>query len=255
MAGVEIEVAKLLASGDFRISAAIYALLVAVAVVSLKAFGFETPGAAAGYNLLAFPDVWHNAAYIGGWVDYFLYVVALQAVTCEYQFHTGRQHVIGGMSRLAFVRGKILLFVLFAATSTALVASSALAAGVWAGDSMPAGRLLSGMQFVPLHGLQTFGYLMLALLIGMAVRRTGSAALVFLGYTLLAEPLLRTVALPREVARYLPSAVFADLVPNPFFGYAGMRVTASFTHTVAFSALYAGVLAAAAAWLFCRQDL
>jgi ABC-type transport system involved in multi-copper enzyme maturation permease subunit len=255
VAGLEIELAKLLASRDFRVSAAIYALLRAVAVLSLKAFAFEAPGAVGGYNLLAFPDIWHNATYVGGWVDYLLYVVALQVVTSEYQFHTARQHVIDGMSRLAFARGKILLLALFAGTSTTLVASTALALGMWAGGSLPGASLLSGLGFVPLHALQAFGYLMLALLIGTAVRRTGSAALVFLGYTLLAEPLLRTLALPHWAARYLPSAVFADLVPNPFFGYAGMRVTTAFTHTVVFGALYAGVFAAAAAWLFSRQDL
>lgn len=255
MAGLEIELAKLLGSRDFRVSAAIYALLLAIAVLSLKGFAFEVPGGAGGYNLLAFPDVWHNAAYIGGWVDSLLYIVALQSMTSEYQFRTARQHVIDGMSRLAFVRAKILLLALFASASTLLVASSALVLGIWAGGSTAGATAFSGLRFVPLHALQALCYLMLALLIGTAVRRTGSAALVFLGYTLLAEPLLRTLALPRGAARYLPSALFADLVPNPFFGYAGMRVTAAFTHAIVFSVLYAGVLAATAAWLFSRQDL
>lgn len=255
MAGLEIELAKLLASRDFRVSATLYALLLAIAVLSLKAFAFEAPGGIAGYNLLAFPDVWHNAAYVSGWVDYLLYVFALQAVTSEYQFHTARQHVVDGMSRLAFARGKTLLLALFASASTMLVTSSALFLGLWTGGSMAGATSLAGLRFVPLHALQALGYLMLALLIGTALRRTGSATLVFFGYTLLAEPLLRTLALPSGAARYLPSALFADLVPNPFFGYAGMRVATSFTHTAVFSALYAGMLAAAAAWLFSKQDL
>lgn len=255
MATLEIELAKLLASRDFRVSSAIYVVLLAVAVVSLKAFALETPGGTGGYNLLAFPDVWHNAAYVGGWVDYLLYVIALQTVTNEYQFHTARQHIIDGMSRLVFVRGKILLLALFAFVSTTIVACAAIVLGTWTAGSIAGAGAFSGVRFVPLHALQALGYLMLALLAGTTMRRTGSGVLVFLGYTLLAEPLLRSLALPHGAARYLPSALFADLVPNPFFGYAGMRVTAACTHTVVFSAIYAAALAAAAACVFSKQDL
>lgn len=255
MAPLEIELAKLTAARDFRMSAVVYVLLLSAAVVSLHALAFEAPGATTRYDPLAFPDVWHNTAYVAGWVDYLLYVIALQTVTGEYQFHTGRQHVIDGMDRLSLVWGKILLMALFAFASTLLVVTIGLVLGFSNGGSLGSAVSLSGLRFVPLHALQAFGYLVLALLIGTALRRTGTAALVFIGYTVLAEPLLRAVVLPAGAGRYLPSSLFADLVPNPLFGYAGMRVTAAFTRTVLFSAAYAALLSATAAWLFSRQDL
>lgn len=255
MIALDLELAKLLPARDFRVSMCSYAALFAVAVLSLGAFAFEAPGGGIAVNPLVFPDVWQNAAYVGGWVDCLLYVIALQTVTNEYQFRTARQNVIDGLSRRAFVAGKLVLMLLFALASTLLVAALALGLGGWSGGGLNGAASLSGTRFVPLHFLQVLGYLMLALLIGVIVRRTGAALLAFLGYTLLAEPLLRGLLLPPGAARYLPSAVFASLVPNPFFAYAGMRVTTASAHAVVAGALLTVVLAVASCAVFMRQDL
>jgi hypothetical protein len=139
-----------------------------------------------------------------------------------------------------------------AAASAILVTALAAAFGAWRGtgalawpDIAVAGR----------YALQTLGYLMLALFVATAIRRTGAAVLAFIAYTLLAEPLLRGLLLPHVVSRDLPSAALASLVPNPFFGYAGMRVTGSTLHAVAVSTAFVLAFAAASQWIFSRQDL
>src|SRR4051812_27341011 len=227
-----IELAALLPSRDVKVSMGVYALLLFVALLSLKALAFELPGGGVRLNALAFPDVWHNAAYVGGWVAYLLYVVALQAVTHEYQFRTNRQHIVDGMTRGQYVAGKILLMIVVAVVSTCLLGGMALGLGVWSGGRFAA-QGAAGM--LGLYGLQVLGYLTLSLFIATCVRRTGAAVLTFLGYTLLAEPLLRSLALPAAVGHGLPSAAFAALIPNPFFAYAGMRIVPSPAHSIAFS--------------------
>jgi len=252
---LEIELAKLLPSRDARVSLAVWALLVVAGALALRGFAFTGPAASSGVNPLVFPDVWQNVAYVAGWVNYLLYVVALQTVTGEYQFHTNRQHVIDGMGRLEYVGGKVLLMALFAIASSVLVVVVTLALGAWSGGTLTGAAAVDGTRFVAMHALQVFGYLMLALFIGTIARKTGVAALAFIGYTLLAEPLLATVALPHAARHYLPSANFADLVPNPFWGYAGMRVTNAFARPIAASVVYAVLLGLATARIFARQDL
>ena len=247
-----VELAKLWPSREVRVSLAVYAVLVGAALLALRALAFELPGAGTSLSLLAFPEVWHNAAYVAGWIDYLLYVLALQLVTQEYQFHTNRQQVIDGLGRGRYVAGKLTVMAGLALGSAVLVALLAAVAGLATGDAPSDG---GAAAFVPLYALQTLGYLMLALLVATIVRRTGVAVLVFVGYTLAAEPLLRALALPAPAARLLPSAAFAALVPNPFFAYAGMRVTSSLPHAALVSAIYVCLFGAATRWVFGRQDL
>lgn len=251
---LDLELAKLAPARDVRLSAAAYALLVTIAVASLRGFTYELPNASAGINPFAFPDVWQNTAYVASWVDYLLYVIALQAITHEYQFRTNRQNVVDGLRRTEYVAGKILLLLALALVATALVVVLALGFGLTYGGR--SADVLTGARAAAFYGLQVFGYLMLALFIGTLVRRTGVAVLAFVGYTLLAEPLLRGLALPHGAGRALPSAAFAALVPNPFFGYVGMRVIPGIASSaIVFSVLFVLGLAAASLWTFGKQDL
>jgi hypothetical protein len=248
-----VEEAKLRPSRELRVSLAVYALLVALALASLRAVAFELPGGRITIAALAFPDVWHNAAYVAGWVNYLLYVIALQTVTHEYQFRTNRQNVIDGLPRRRYVLGKIAVMAGFALISSAIMIALASAAGMWTGAAAASEPL--AIRFVPLYAAQTLGYLMLALFVATLARRTGRAVLLFVGYTLVAEPLLRDLAVPHGIARHLPSAAFAALVPNPFFAYAGMRVTSPLTAPLVDTAIYVCLLAAATLGVFEKQDL
>ena len=248
-----LEAAQLSPSRELRVSLAVYALLVALALASLRALAFELPGGSIRVSALAFPDVWHNAAYVAGWVNYLLYVFALQTVTHEYQFRTNRQNVIDGLPRRRYVLGKIAVMAGFALISSAIVTALAGTAGVWTGTAAASEPL--AIRFVALYPLQTLAYLMLALFVGTIARRTGLAVLLFVGYTLVAEPMLRDLVFSHTLARHLPSAAFTALVPNPFFAYAGMRVAYSLTAPLVDTAIYVCLLGAATIWVFEKQDL
>jgi ABC-2 type transport system permease protein len=250
-ARLDVEIRKL-ASGDVAVSAAVYLLLLPVAFWSMRVVNFEVPGGASGVNLFAFPDVWQNAAYVAGWVDYLLYVIVLQIVAHEYQWRTNRQNVIDGSSRAEYILGKVLLLASIALASTLAMSAIALGFGLATGGTA-AVRVFRGAGVALLYFLQVAGYLSLALFMATALRRTGLAVLAFVGYTLLAEPLARSF-LP-HTAR-LPSSVFTSLVPNPFFGYAGMKVASAIPPTtVALSGAYTIALALGSMWVFARQDL
>jgi ABC-2 type transport system permease protein len=251
---IEIELAKL-ASREFVTLALVYAALLPIAVASMAAFRFEAPNGAANVNPLGFPDVWANAAYVAGWIDYLLYLFVLQAITLEYHWRTNRQNVIDGLTRTEYVVGKVCLLTLAALVSTALVFAVAAAFGAWSGG-VSTGRWGAGSLVVARHFPQVLGYLSLAFLIATLARRSAVAVLAFLAYTLVAEPLMGGLVLPPIAARWLPSHVFASLVPNPLFGYVGMRAeTSEFVPIVIVSLAWIFVLIAGTAGLFARQDL
>ena len=253
---LEIEGRKLLPSREFWLSISAYACLLPAAIVSLKLFSFEVPNSQAGVNLFVFPDVWRNVAYVASWVNYLLYVVLLQVVTNEYQFRTIRQNVIDGLTRRQYVTGKVWLLIVFSVAAMVLVAALALLGGFFGPTRAPQAVVFDGAEAVPLFGLQLFGYLTLALALGTLARKPGAAILAFIGYTLMVEPLLRGLVLPATIGRYLPSHLFATLVPNPFFGYVGLGVSTSIgMTTIGLSAAYAGAFVLVTGWLVATQDL
>ena len=253
---LEIELHKLLPSRDFWLSASTYAVLLPAAFVSLKMFSFEIPNSQMGVNLFVFPDVWRNVTYVGSWVNYLLYVVALQIVTHEYQFRTMRQNIVDGLSPQQYVGGKVILFALLTLASMLLVTALALLGGLVGSAHTQAVGAFAGSGAVLLYGLQLCGYLALALLLATQTRKTGVAILMFIGYTLMAEPLARGLLLPSAIGRYAPSHVFSQLVPNPFFGYVGMGGSLAVAPTsIALAGVYTAAFIMAAAWLVSRQDL
>jgi ABC-type transport system involved in multi-copper enzyme maturation permease subunit len=251
---LEIELVKL-ASRELGVSAMVYAGLLPAAMAGLQTLHLEAPSGSAGGNLLAFPDVWANAAYVAGWIDYLMYVVVLQSIAQEYQWRTNRQNVLDGLTRTEYIVGKLALLLVASLASTVLVAVLAAGFGI-AGGIAPGVARFTGFLAVPLYLLHVLGYLVLAFLIATIARRSGAAVVAFIGYTLVAEPLARVLVLPAAAARWLPSHAFASLVPNPLFGYVGMRTAApALAPTVALALAWIAGLAVIASWRFARQDL
>ena len=253
---LELELRKLVPSRDFWLSMTAYAMLVPAVFLSLKLFDFTVPKSQVGFNLYGFPDVWHNVAYVAQWVNYLLYVIVLQTVTQEYQFRTIRQNIIDGLSPWQYLWGKVSLLMVFTLGSTLLVAVLAMLGGLFLAERPDESQMFVKIEYVGLYCLQLFGYLSLALLIGTLVRKTGMAILAFVGYTLMVEPLLRSLLLPRSIGRYLPSHVLGRLIPNPFLGYVGMGAPPPIDPAIiVIGGVYMMVFVLCSGWLIARRDV
>jgi len=253
---LEIELRKLLPTRDFRLSLLAYIVLLPACVAAFKLFSFEVSNTSVGIGLFGFPDVWLNVAYLASWMDCLLYVIVLQIVTSEYQLRTLRQNVIDGLSRREYVIGKAALLASIALASTVYAAAIALLAGWIGSPGAPAASVFEGAGAMAFLALQLCGYLALALLIGTLARKPGAAILAFFAYVLAVEPLSGALMFSGGVSRHLPSSVFAALVPNPFYGYVGMRVILSARTWIAVTAaLYTVLLMLATQRVVARQDL
>lgn len=253
---LEIELRKLVPSRDFWLSVTAYVILMPAVFVSLKFFNISPPNSRIGFNLYDFPDVWHNLAYVAQWVNYLLYVIVLQTLTHEYQLRTIRQNIIDGLSRWQYLSGKLILLIVLTLGSMLLVSVLTLLSGWLMSDNPDPSQMFGKIEYLGLYGLQLLGYLSLALLIATLARKTGMAILAFTGYTLMIEPLLRSLVLPQAVGRYLPSHLLARLIPNPFFGYVGMGAPAPVDPaTIGLSGVYIIAFVLCSGWLIARQDL
>ncbi len=181
-------------------------------------------GVLSSVSPFGFPKVWQSASYFSGWLLLLPGLLLLILVTNEFTYRTNRQNIIDGWSRQEFLLVKIAMAVIFAAVSTLLVILTALVFGFASGGSFS----LSGFQNIGFFFLKAFSYNMIAILIGVLIRRTGFAVAVFFIYTVLENAVALwlyswAVSLKRDsgidmgdMGNYLPMNASDGLIYSPF---------------------------------------
>lgn len=254
---LEIELRKLLPYRAFWLAVVAYGLLMPGLFISLYKLGINARGVSLDFNFYNFPEVWHNSAFIASWFNMLLYFFVLLVVTNEYQFRTIRQNVIDGLSRWQYLAGKVLLLLVFAICSTGLVAVLGLLSGMYLSETQNTAEMFNKTEYLGLYFVQLLGYLSFALLIGTIVRKQGMSIIIFLGYSLVFETILRYRVLPSDwgLGPYLPLQALGAVIPNPLMGaFTGVPmeydlkiVGASLGYTLLFILL--------SGWVISKRDL
>jgi ABC-2 type transport system permease protein len=125
-----------------------------------------------------FDKTWQTTSYAAGWLLLLPALLLIILVTNEFTYRTHRQNIIDGWSRQQFIHIKIVLAVLTAIFSTVLVFITALVFGLISGSSFST----YGISHVGFFFLKALSYNMIAILIGVLIRRTGFAIGVFFIY-------------------------------------------------------------------------
>ncbi len=132
-------------------------------------------GSFSPYN---FDKTWQTTSYASGWLLLLPALLLIILVTNEFTYRTHRQNVIDGWSRVQFIHVKIVLAILTAIFSTILVFITALSFGLLSGSAFST----YGISHVGFFFLKALSYNMIAVLIGVLIRRTGFAIGVFFIY-------------------------------------------------------------------------
>jgi hypothetical protein len=132
-------------------------------------------GSFSPYN---FDKTWQTTSYASGWILLLPALLLIILVTNEFTFRTHRQNIIDGWSRQQFIQVKIMMALLTALFSTVLVIITALGFGFASGTSFST----VGIAHIGFFFLKALSYNMIALLIGVLIRRTGFAIGVFFIY-------------------------------------------------------------------------
>jgi len=125
-----------------------------------------------------FDKTWQTTSYAAGWILLLPALLIIILLTNEFTYRTHRQNIIDGWSRKQFIDVKIVMALIAAVVSTIMVIITALVFGWGSGTSFS----FDGFSHVGFFFLKALTYNMIALLIGVLIRRTGFAVAVFFIY-------------------------------------------------------------------------
>ncbi|MEX1189661.1 MAG: ABC transporter permease [Bacteroidia bacterium] len=161
-----------------------------------------------------FPAVWYYAAYVSTWFAAIPALLMINLVSNEISFRTLRQQITDGMSRMDFLKGKVLLAVSISLLTGLVVLLSGTIFGLTKGGIPSMADFFNEIQFIGRAMWVSFGMMMAALLIALLVKRSALSIMVFLAALWIIEPLLGRVWLP-EAYPYFPMNSLDEFITSP----------------------------------------
>jgi ABC-type glycerol-3-phosphate transport system permease component len=128
-----------------------------------------------------FANVWQTTSYVSGCLLILPGLIIIMLVTNEFTFKTHRQNIIDGWSRNQFIQVKLAMALIVALVSTVLVVLTALIFGFALGSTFGVNHI----EALGFFFLKALTYNLIAVLIGVLVRKTGFAIGIFFVYTCL----------------------------------------------------------------------
>lgn len=167
-----------------------------------------------GRNFYDYPVAWQTVANVNSFTSIIFGLLLVTLVTNEFTYKTHRQQIIDGWERMDLVLSKIFWVVVLALTALVVSFITAIAFGtVYSKSSFS----FEGVQFLFFYFLQVLVSLSIALMLGMFVKRSGLATVLYLGYAMIFEQLL-SVGLKHSVGAIgglLPLQAGDELLPFP----------------------------------------
>ena len=173
--------------------------------------------------ILQFPDIWHNITYIAGFFKILIGIFIIINITNEFQFNTIRLNLTNGLSRVEFISSKILLIFIISIVSLAVVFAGGLVLGLKNHEGSGTIQMLDQSIYLIGYFLEILIYLVLALFIGIWLKRTGISIVALLIYPLLIEPIIRW-QFPDTIDRFFPVNAMDELIVFPFPKYFGIEI-------------------------------
>jgi ABC-2 type transport system permease protein len=202
---------------SYVILSPLFIAFVAYKYISTKATNMaETAVQALIDNPFIFPRIWHSTAYFSGLFFVVIAMLFILLITNEVQYRTHRQNIIDGWSRLDFLKAKFTLLLFFVFVSTLITFLTAFLIGWYFSPSTV--NIFEGVKYVGYFALMATIYLMVAFLVGILVKRTGLAIIIYFVLVVIVDNLLwlGLTFNKNQIGYFLPLEVVDSLVPNPF---------------------------------------
>lgn len=166
------------------------------------------------FKLFSEDNIWTTVCFSTSFLLYLPGMIIINLFINEVNFKTHRQNIIDGWKRETFIFTKISLILCI---SLAVTIMNILATLIMCNVTNTDFSLVSGLDTLGLSFIQTFIYLMFALLLATLFRRSGIAIIVFFIYGLLLEFLFMwmfSLVIP-GAQHFLPLQVADSLLPFP----------------------------------------
>jgi ABC-2 type transport system permease protein len=161
-------------------------------------------------------NIWATTTFFTGFLLYLPGMVIINLFINEVNFKTHRQNIIDGWKRETFIYTKIGL--IFCISVVVMIMNLIATFVMCQVTNVP--FTFSRLDILAFSFLQSFIYLMFALLLATFFRRSGIAIIVYFLYGLLLEWLLFWLVreVSKEAANFLPLQVADSLIPFPIKG-------------------------------------
>ncbi|RTQ52546.1 ABC transporter permease [Hymenobacter gummosus] len=186
-----------------------------LAATAAGAGGVNVNGQQLGQALYALPGLWTNLVYLASYFSLLPAFLLIMLITDEFQYRTLRQQVIDGASREQLVLDKLLVALLLSGWALLSVLAVGLYFGLTRSGANAADILAAAPRPLLLYAAQLLGYLALAALLAVLIRRSTPTIVALLLYVWVLERLIRYF-LPDEIDRFLPMKALDILTPSPF---------------------------------------
>ncbi|TDW96796.1 ABC transporter permease [Dinghuibacter silviterrae] len=180
----------------------------------------EKTGKEVGQALLGgpfdYPDVWNTLCWMSGWLLFIPGLIVITIVTNEYTFRTHRQNIMDGWTRTQFITVKLLWVVVLSLLAVLSALLSVLLFGAFGGTSFT----VAGMQSLVYLFVESLTYMLVALLMGTLIRRSGLAIGMFFLYLFVFKYVL-SLTLNHytgefQLGDYMPVSISDTLLSFPF---------------------------------------
>ena len=221
---LKLEWLKLKKIRIFRVIVILYMVALPGLLLTVKTFNIEIdemPPFLPTFDILfKFPTVWEWLAYVGNWLSFFfLGFLGVIMVTNEYSYKTLRQNIITGLSRKEYYFSKVNFIFAASAVVTLYYILWCLIFGFIHTDTIYSNTILKNTSYIFRFFLLNLGYMSFGFLLGMLIKRTGIALLIYVTYIMVIESILRGVHLyffQNRSMHYFPMNALEDLCPFPF---------------------------------------
>ena len=226
---IHIELIKIRSNASFWILISLHIAIILLVVLSGKVFlnSLSINGENIGnmvdpdsIPLYQFPDIWHNVAYVAGFLKFILAIYAIISITNEISYDTLRQNIMNGMSRFDFILSKLFLVMLLSLGSALFLFLTSLIIGFVSTPEIQFHDVVKYSGFIPAYFLMLLAYLIFALLIGLLIKRTGLAMGLMFLYTLIIEPVVVFRIKSDFIKGLFPLKSINNLIHMPFGKYA-----------------------------------
>ncbi|MFC2126490.1 hypothetical protein ACFLU5_17000 [Bacteroidota bacterium] len=170
------------------------------------------------FPILKFPDIWHNIAYLSGYLKLLLGIYIAVSVTNEYSFNTLRQNLMQGMTASEFVASKFITILNLSIPSTLFLFGVGLIIADYSSGEII--NVFSGSEYVLAYFASLLFYLTFVVMVGLWIKKTGLTIVLVILYPLILEPMIRWV-LPDYLDKFFPFYSLDELIPFPFTKYIG----------------------------------
>ncbi len=219
---LKIELKKAIPNRAFWILVILYVLVVGTVLLGFQEFldnvlkqaGRKSPIPIPDIGVYEFPYIWHNLTFLSGFFKIVLGVIVIIMITNEFTYKTIRQNIIAGMSRMDFLKSKVLFILLLSLFAVMLIFITGIILGLIHTQNLSFYVFFEKTIFLPAFLLEVFSYLCFAFMIGFIVKRSGISIGLLLLYGFVIEPIIN-YKLPAEVNDFMPLRSINNLIDIP----------------------------------------